>query len=179
MASKQLTANFSLSEFTTSEINDYQMSLLQLLADNLQLVRDNLQEYAEPGKNVSITVTSGFRTQADYDRLKAKGYNPSTTSDHFFGLQLQARPTLGAADIVIKNCTLNHREIAGKIIEWDKAGKVHFGQVIYEYNPATKVSWVHLGNDWKLIFSDKINFFRKKYLMSLNNGKTYVDYTAG
>lgn len=178
MTDKSLTANFKLSEFTSEQPNDYQLSLLQLLAENLQLVRDLLQPFAVTGKKVSITITSGVRTQADYDRLKAKGYNPSTTSDHFCGLQLQCKPTLGAVDICVNNCTLNHREIAGKIIEWDKAAKVSFGQVIYEYNPATKVSWVHLGNDWKKIFSSKITFARAKYLMSLDNGKSYVAYTA-
>lgn len=177
MVDKNLTPNFKLSEFTTIAVSDYQLSLLQLLANNLQIVRDSLQEFAVAGKNVSITITSGVRTQADYDRLKAKGYNPSATSDHFCGLQLQSKPTLGAVDIVVNNCTLSHRQIAAKIIEWDKAGKVHFGQVIYEYNPANKVNWVHLGNDWKQIFSDKINFARAKYLMSLDNGKSYVSFT--
>lgn len=139
-------------------------------------MRDKLQDFAVKGKKVSITITSGVRTLNDYNRLKNNGYNPSTTSDHFCGFQLMAKPTLGAADISVKNCTLTHRQIAAKIIEWDKAKEVHFGQVIYESNPTKKSSWIHLGNDWNQIFTKKIKFSRTKYLMSLDNGKTYVAF---
>lgn len=171
-----LTTNFNLSEFTSEEPSDYQLSLLTLLAENLQIVRDKLQDFAVKGKKVSITITSGVRTLNDYNRLKNNGYNPSTTSDHFCGFQLMSKPTLGAADISVKNCTLTHRQIAAKIIEWDKAKEVHFGQVIYESNPTKKSSWIHLGNDWNQIFTKKIKFSRTKYLMSLDNGKTYVAF---
>ena len=175
MKDKKLTNNFKLSEFIKVDPNDYQLALLQLLADNLQLVRDFLQEFALPKKTVSISISSGVRTQADYDRLVKNGYNPSKTSDHFCGLQLLSKPTLGAADIVVKNCSLSMKEIAAKIIQWDKDGLVHFGQVIYEKNPKTGSEWIHLGNDSTLIFN--YNFAqvvkRQKYLMSLDNGKTY------
>lgn len=177
MASKKLTTNFNVSEFISVEPTDYQLSLLQLLADNLQIVRNKLQDFAVKGKTVSIKITSGVRTLDDYNRLKKNGYNPSTTSDHFCGFQQSAKPTLGAADISVNNCTLNHRQIASKIIEWDKSGEVHFGQVIYEYNPSSKSSWVHLGNDWNQIFTKNISVSRKKYLMSLDNGKTYIAFT--
>ena len=62
------------------------------------------------------------------------------------------------------------------IITWDREERVDFGQVIYEYNPATKSEWIHLGNDPEQIFSDKVVVSRKKYLMSLDNGKTYKDF---
>lgn len=173
MKNKKLTENFSLSEFIKTDPTDYQLQLIEILANNLQLVRNFLQEYALPKKTVSININSGVRTQADYERLIKNGYNPSKTSDHFCGYQLQAKPTLGAADISVKNCSLSLKEIAKKIIEWDKDGLVHFGQVIYEKNPATGSEWIHLGNDPKLIFNFYIIVDRKKYLMSLDNGKTY------
>ncbi|MBR6647147.1 MAG: hypothetical protein IKL09_06505, partial [Clostridia bacterium] len=98
MTDKKLTENFKLSEFISTDPTDYQLQLLQILADNLQLVRTFLQEFVQAGKkSVSITITSGVRTQADYERLVKNGYNPSKTSDHFCGYQLTAKPTLGAA----------------------------------------------------------------------------------
>lgn len=182
MAVVKLTQNFSLSEFTNGTITPYQQSLLQLLANNLQKVRDYLQQFKkDPKKNVCVGISSGVRTQADYDRLIKKGYNPSKTSDHFCGLQLSGKPTLGAADIYVTNCSLSYKEIAKKIIELNKNSLVDFGQIIYEYNPATKAEWIHLGNDWTKIFQDQgiidaISKTRKKYLMSLDNGKTYIDF---
>jgi len=176
MTNKSLTKNFKLSEFISTDPTEYQLCLLTILAENLQKVRDLLQIYAVDGKTVSIGISSGVRTQADYDRLKAKGYNPSKTSDHFCGLQLDCKPTLGAADIYIKNCKLPLKEITSLIITWDREERVDFGQVIYEYNPATKSEWIHLGNDPEQIFSDKVVVSRKKYLMSLDNGKTYKDF---
>lgn len=179
MKDVKLSKNFKLSEFTSVDQTDYSIALLKLLASQLQIVRNGLQEYAkDKKKQVSISINSGVRTQADYDRLKKSGYNPSETSDHFCGLQLKCKPTLGAADITVSNCNLSLQEIAGMIIEWNKEGYVDFGQVIFEYNPKTKFAWIHVGNDWNSIFAstflqDFYNINRKKYLMSLDNGKTY------
>ena len=155
---------------------------MKLLASQLQIVRNSLQEYAkDKKKQVSISINSGVRTQADYDRLKKSGYNPSATSDHFCGLQLKSKPTLGAADIAVSNCILSLQEIASMIIDWNKEGYVDFGQIIFEYNPKTKAAWIHIGNDWNSIFAstflqDFYNINRKKYLMSLDNGKTYKTF---
>ena len=182
MTDFKLTQNFKLSEFTSTDLTPYQTALVQLLANNLQKVRDYLQQFkVDPKKNVSVGISSGVRTQSDYDRLIKKGYNPSKTSDHFCGLQLACKPCIGAVDVYVKNCSLKLKDIVAKIIELDKAGQVNFGQVIYEYNPATRAEWIHLGNDWEKVFSDQgiidsMNKTRKKYLMSLDNGKTYRDF---
>ncbi len=182
MKNIQLARNFKLSEFTKEDPNEYQLALLALLARNLQTVRDKLQQYAVKGKSVGINITSGVRTAADYDRLKAKGYNPSRTSDHFCGLQLLAKPTVGAADLTFTNCSLTTRQIAARIVEWDKDNStgIDLGQVIYEYNPRTGANWVHVSNDWHKVFSEDVaaavDSMRKKYLMSLDNGKTYVPF---
>ena len=177
-----LSKNFKLSEFTSVDQSDYSIALLKLLASQLQIVRNNLQEYAKDRKKqVSISISSGVRTQADYDRLKKSGYNPSETSDHFCGLQLKCKPTLGAADITVSNCSLSLHEIASMIIYWNIEGYVNFGQIIFEYNPKTKSAWIHVGNDWNSIFAstflkDFYDINRKKYLMSLDNGKTYKTF---
>ena len=179
----QLTTNFTLEEFTKTELTEYQLQLVKLLANNLQIVRDNLQPFSKKGKQVSITITSGVRTQADYNRLLKQGYNPSKKSDHFCGVQTDGNPTLGAADIVVNNCSISMKECARRIIEMTNEGIVNFGQVIYEYNPNTKKSWIHLSNDWKCIFKNNdyfspIEYFfkREKYLMSMDNGKTYKKF---
>lgn len=177
-----LSKNFKLSEFTSDDQSDYSIALLKLLASQLQIVRNNLQEYAKDRKKqVSISISSGVRTQADYDRLKKSGYNPSETSDHFCGLQLKCKPTLGAADITVSNCSLSLHDIASMIICWNIEGYVNFGQIIFEYNPKTKSAWIHVGNDWNSIFAstflkDFYDINRKKYLMSLDNGKTYKTF---
>ena len=149
----KLTTNFSLNEFTNETVTPYQQSLLQLLANNLQKVRDYLQQFKkDPKKNVCVGISSGVRTQADYDRLVKKGYNPSKTSDHFCGYQLLSKPTLGAADIKVSNCSLKLQEIANLMIEMNKTGELDAGQIIFEYNPKTKSSWIHVSNDWWCIF---------------------------
>lgn len=182
MTNTKLSKNFSLSEFATSDVTPYTLALLKLLASQLQIIRNALQEYAvDTKKAVSITINSGVRTQADYDRLVKSGYNPSKTSDHFCGLQLLCSPTLGAADIKISNCKLKLYEVAEKIMKMNDDGKIDVGQVIYEYNPKTKSDWIHIGNDWNSIFNadflkDFYKVTRKKFLMSLDNGKTYSNF---
>ena len=171
----QLSKNFTLEEFTKgNSANDYQISLLRLLAENLQIVRDRLQPFAKKGKSVSITITSGLRTMDDYERLKKAGHNPSANSDHFCGFQPGGKPTLGAADIKVNNCTLSLKDVALLVAELTRKGTVHFGQVIYEFNPATGACWIHLGNDPQEVFKDRCTVTRSKYLQSLDNGKSYI-----
>lgn len=177
--STKLTENFALNEFTKGKsVNDYQLSLLKLLAENLQKLRNYLQQFAKDKKKaVCITISSGVRFQGDYERLKAAGYNPSATSDHFCGLQTLAKPTVGAADISVTNCTLSLKEVASRMIEMDKSSELSFGQIIYERNPAKPSEWIHVGNDWTKIFNmNVVKFSRSKYLMSNDNGKTYQTF---
>ncbi|OWV13542.1 hypothetical protein B7992_08275 [Fibrobacter sp. UWH1] len=60
MTDKYLIPNFKLSEFTKSSVTDYQLSLLQLLAKNLQKVRDLLQPYAVSGKRCQFRLPVEF-----------------------------------------------------------------------------------------------------------------------
>ena len=183
MKDVSLSKNFKLSEFVKTDVTDYTLALLKLLASQLQIVRNKLQDYAvDKKKAVSISINSGVRTEEDYKRLIKNGYNPSKTSDHFCGYQLLSKPTLGAADIKVSNCSLKLQEIANMMIEMNKTGDLDVGQVIFEYNPKTKSSWIHVGNDWWRIFEasfiadNKLFETRKKYLMSLDNGKTYQTF---
>lgn len=183
MKDVSLSKNFKLSEFTKSDVTDYALALLKLLASQLQIVRNKLQSYAvDKKKPVSISIHSGVRSEEDYKRLIKNGYNPSKTSDHFCGYQLLSKPTLGAADIKVNNCSLTLQEIANMLIEMNDKGELDAGQIIFEYNPKTKSSWIHFGNDWwrifdaNFIFDNSLFKSRKKYLMSLDNGKTYQTF---
>lgn len=174
----KLTENFMLSEFCDPKnVNDYQVELLTVLANELQRVRNLLQNRKSGTKPVTIKITSGVRTKADITRLKKQGYNPSENSDHLCGLQPNGLPTLGAADITVSNCRLSMKEIALYIKDAVEHDLAFFGQVIYEKNPKTGNEWIHLGNDPELIFSFATNIAsaikRKKFLMSTDNGKTY------
>ena len=178
----KLTDNFALEEFTKEKVTDYQIGLLKVLATQLQKLRDSLQEERiDPKKPVTIGISSGVRTMADYERLKKKGYNPSKTSDHFCGLQLDGKPCIGAADIYVKNCRLSYHDIAQRLILMDQDGVVNVGQVIWEKNPKTGSEWIHIGNDWTYIFEapeviEAINKTRRKYLYSPDNGETYKEF---
>lgn len=183
MKDVSLSKNFKLSEFTKNDVTDYALALLKLLASQLQIVRNKLQSYAvDKKKPVSISIHSGVRSEEDYKRLVKNGYNPSKTSDHFCGYQLLSKPTLGAADIKVNNCSLTLQEIANMLIEMNDKGELDAGQIIFEYNPKTKSSWIHFGNDWwrifdaNFIFDNNLFKSRKKYLMSLDNGKTYQTF---
>lgn len=172
----KLTENFKLSEFCDpKQVTDYQVALLRVLAGELQLVRDLLQDHKSGNKPVTIKITSGVRTKADIARLKREGYNPSENSDHLCGLQPNGLPTIGAADITVYNCALSMREIALLIKRKVELLNICFGQVIYEKNPKTGNEWIHLGNDPELVFRDPIDLAvkRKKFLISTDNGKTY------
>jgi len=180
MASVKLTANFSSSEFG-SDLNEFQLALIKILATNIQIVRDRLNAMnikKVKTKPVSISISSGVRTKADYDRLKANDYNPSSTSDHFCGWAISApKPTLGAADLTFGNCKLSTLEIFKLIVAMNKAGETDFGQVIYEVS-AKGNPWIHVSNNPKSIFVSKVAeaVSRVPYLISTDNGKTYKAY---
>lgn len=174
----KLTENFKLSEFCDpKKVTDYQVALLTVLAEQLQRLRNSLQDHRSGDKPVTININSGLRTKADITRLKKQGYNPSENSDHLCGLQPNGLPTLGAADIKVSNCDMSVKEIALFIKKLVEDQKVFFGQVIYEKNPKTGNEWIHLGNDPEKIFNYTSNIAsaikRKKFLMSTDNGKTY------
>lgn len=174
MKDVKLAKNFSLSEFAKKEVTSYQIQLLTVLAKQLQKVRDSLQSYRSGKKAVSISIASGVRYDGDYERLKKQGLNPAKNSDHFCGLQVGAVPTLGAADIHVNNCQLSLKDVALLIKSMCESGDVRFGQIIYEENPKTGGKWIHLSNDPEYIFNKEvIKVTRKKFLMSLDNGKTF------
>ena len=57
----------------------------------------------------------------------------------------------------------------------DMKGLINFGQIIYERGSAS--GCIHFGNSPKLVFQEGIYCPRTKYLMSLDNGKTYIPFS--
>ena len=179
----QLTKNFKSEEFGEVK-NGYQLKLIEILATELQKVRDwvnkNCKEFAlNSKKDITMTITSGIRTSEDFMRLKSKGYNPSETSDHLCGISVNGSPTLGAADIRFGNFNGNYKELYKKLVAAHEF-YFTFGQMILEYNPSTKCYWIHFGNDPKLIFmpGTAATIARKRFLISNDNGKSYQEYNV-
>ena len=69
MEDKQLTKDFSLSDFNSSDgerVPDHLIPSIQLVANNLQKIKDELSAFHEG--EVSIVVTSGYRSKAVNDQ---------------------------------------------------------------------------------------------------------------
>lgn len=187
--SNKITDNFYYYEFAPKgslkswkPVNKYQKYLIDMLATNLQVLRTDFP------KGSFMKVTSGVRTEQDLVRLESQGYHPSKTSDHYFGFAPRIDrysykydrfgPTYnfssGAADIVPVG-GLSTQDLFKMAIDYYKSGRVHFGQVIFEYNPRTGVSWVHFSNDYKSLFNSEIVTLlnKKRFLSSNNGGKSY------
>jgi hypothetical protein len=116
----QLSAHFSLAEFCR---NSFDLALIPP-GDHLASMRRVCHELLEPIREAyscPVRVTSGYRTLALNDLLRAAGYPASTTSQHMVG---------EAADF-----TLIGKE--GELYEcfgWCQR-KLVYGQCIYYYEP--------------------------------------------
>lgn len=184
-----ITPNFSFYEFRPRfkqkswlPDNEYQEFLLRNLAINLQIVRDHVPN------DVYMRVTSGVRTIADYNRLILSGYNPSETSDHYYGKAVKIKNprkrkkfgttynfSVGAADI--QPAIITARELFNLSFRLVKEQMCDFGQVIYERDPIRNKEWVHYGNSLKEIFSEELisRIGRTQFMKSVDGGKTYIE----
>jgi len=192
----KITNNFSFWEFGPKGCkrswvpsNEYQKMMITTLAENIQKLRDGANALKK-SSNVSIGISSGIRTMADYYRLQGAGYNPSPTSDHFCGMAVPIEAgtakhvkfgdtynfASGAADCVVRGMsTYDFFKIA---MDQFRLSRAEFGQVIYEKDE--KVEWIHLSNAYENYFSDRIVTWLDKtpFLKSLNGGKTYTVATV-
>ena len=126
----QLTKNFSLTEFvqsaTAARLGIYntpsakELENIKKTAEYLQIIRDEI--------GVGIYITSGFRCEKLNKVVKG-----SPTSAHRYG---------SAVDI--HAIGLTSTQLALKIVDIIKAGKIPFDQLILEF-PGTTSTWVHLG----------------------------------
>ena len=85
---RKLTPNFSTTEFDCpcTIPTCVEQRINKDLVDNLQKVRDNLQD--------SLTVTSGYRCQEYQNELEKRGYKTAKNSQHLLG---------NAADVTSRN----------------------------------------------------------------------------
>ena len=195
----ELSKNFYLHEFTNIDhykITIPQWDMLFNLTNNiLEPIRKLLGDYP-------IYITNGVRTYQDYQNLLCNGYNPSITSDHFFGNVIKIPESfnykitkygkyyfysVGACDFYHKK--LSCKEVFDKLLKYANKKekslsfpedvskkKIKIGQLILEQNKKSK--WLHISNPGTLIFSNKINkdyLNRKPFLTSYDNGKTYQE----
>lgn len=188
LLNQKVTEHFNFYEFRPHDTpgswmpeNDYQTKLIINLAKNIEVIRQAMPS------NCSIFISSGVRTKSDYDRLKASGYNPSDTSDHFFGFAVPIDPSnakykkfgptynfsVGAADCIPNGMSI--QDFFKLACEKTRSGVCRFGQVIHEYDPSSKKEWVHLGGDYTAFFEyDIVRFLGKtQFLTSVDGGKTY------
>lgn len=191
--SGDITENFSYREFkptgsldTWVPTNQWQKMLIDRLASQLQIVRTRMPAGS------SMKITMGVRTAGDYARLKASGFHPSETSDHYCGEVVSVDPqspnfkkfgpmyffSVGAADIVPVGMDI---ELFFKMsVDCSVKGFADFGQIIFEHDPIKGMKWVHFANNSASVFSPKIGSFlgREKYLVTTDGGKSYVKYSA-
>ena len=186
---KKLSKNFDYWEFRPHRATKdwapnsrYQKELLLNLVTNLQVVRSAMP------KGAYMLITSGVRTMSDFIRLKDAGYNPSTTSDHFFGVPIPISEnsrkyktfggmysfSVGAADCVPIGMPAD--KFFNLAVDLTRNGECDFGQIILERNSSGTKEWIHFGGCANNFFSPIVTSMlnKSKYLMSANNGKTYV-----
>jgi len=188
-----LTKNFSYKEFRpygslrTWKPKGFHMDyMLKALSFQFQKIRGKLGH--------AMIITSGVRNpEVDFKRMKAKGYNPSYTSDHYFNYPVKIPKTnhkfkrygsvyslgVGAGDVVFPTTSIY--EAFKFIVKMSEKRHVRFGQIIYERykrKNGTLAEWIHFGNEPTLIFNPLlVKFFpRKRYLTSVNGGKSYQIY---
>jgi hypothetical protein len=141
-----------------------------------------------------ITIDDCYRTSEKYDAmLLDKLYNPSKTSDHFWGqtiplvdpsLKAKFGPyytfSVGAVDFRIPSAQ-DMTPLFEKIVSMDRVGLVNTGQCILEaaYDSDKKMTkqWIHISNPRTLVYTQtfikKFGIVKAKYLVSNDNGKTY------
>jgi hypothetical protein len=151
-------------------LSETQQLMINSIIDH---ILNPIEDYA--GK---ILISSGLRTLADRDRLIKQGYNPSKTSDHFYGFMPF---TSGAADFVLSTGSQGTFDLYYDLYRrYDKTKnrivlpktEIEVGQMILEKN---KSYWIHIANPRRMFYSDKCPLPGKMFLKSEDNGKTYIN----
>ena len=129
---------------------------------------------------VAVKAGCGLRSDADVKRLIAQGYNPSRTSDHFYGIPMPQKDgtfytdSCGAADLYVAGLP----GLFGHIVDHfariaDPAARPH--QMIYETGKFS--DWLHIANAPLVAFPDaaaaKKHLSPRPLLYSFDCGKTY------
>ena len=127
-----------------------------------------------------LVVSSGIRSLASYNRLKAKGYNPAKTSDHFFGQDIGGyKLSAGAFDIVPADKNpeaffkflLDHLNRKTNELVFPNGSKVKVGQILIEKGKVSK--WIHISAD-RTKLNSKAAPYSIRVGESMDNGKSFV-----
>jgi len=141
---------------------------------------------------VPIYINDCYRDMVKYRSLIKNGYNPSPTSDHFWGTHVETIRikdknkygskytfSMGAIDFKVKNLELMVG-IFNTIRELVQLNNIKVGQCILEskYEKNIVVSrWIHISNPLELIYNEefikRMNISKGQFLVSQDNGKTY------
>lgn len=165
-----ITENFSWAEFNPEkvDIGIYGDLMVVTLAKSLQKLRDKLNEKFKSRlvgteyKEIGIRITSAVRGAGDYNRLVAKGYKPSITSDHNYGQPIRIPKdfdtkravsgeyyslSAGAVDfqLTVPQGIVSLKEVVRTVTDLAVAGEVDVGQVLLEKQGEKE--WVHIGNN--------------------------------
>lgn len=125
----RLSKNFTLQEFQESDTaRKYGIINLipQKYVPNIQKLVDNVLQPARDWVNMTVIITSGYRSQKLIEALKKEGYNVSPNTQHAYGM---------AADLT---CNDN-----AKLFNFIK-DNLFFDQLIWEGGDDTQPEWVHV-----------------------------------
>lgn len=112
----KLSDSFDSDEFgtnlTANVLNNYYMLCLWVL----QRVRERFGV---------VTITSGYRTKEDHERLKKDGKNPSETSQHLFGEAADFQCPYAESMGLVYRFILDELQFQGEVIYYKKRGHCH------------------------------------------------------
>lgn len=125
------------------------------------------------------TPTSGIRTLDDLARLVRAGYNPSPTSDHFFGLAVPYKGTtytqsVGAVDLYVPGLRSVFKHIVNYFLTKYPNPIDRPRQLIFETS-AKGNDWLHIANVPSRVLSPKMalaSLHRNPLLYNFENGKS-------
>jgi len=113
---EKLTANFKYGEFWSNNFGKPRVEppsgyfgYILYIANQLQKVRDKLNEDFKPKKEIKISITSGYRTK---EWNASKGVEGASNSKHLYGMAADSRaigvPLFIYYSYILRHTDLNH-----------------------------------------------------------------------
>jgi len=145
-------------------------------------LRDKILNPIRDESKTPCNLTDCYRTMAKYIRLQKK-YNPSQTSDHFWGQSIPTKGykrrvygpyysySVGAVDFQANKL----ESVFENVLDLIGRKKINPGQIILEYGK--RLPWIHISNPAILIYSRQfianLAMQSNRILISHDNGKSY------
>lgn len=174
---------FKKSEFMglPAILSYYQKFLYDHLLYTLNVIR---QEVGSP-----MIITSCGRDMGKFNSMIRRGYFPSPTSDHFWGLPVPCSKakhkkiygknftmSVGAVDFITPRASMF--QVFKLAIKLSMGQMIRTGQLIFESRTKpTPAQWIHLSNPRDLVFDpdflNKIGAVKSPLLFTKDGGKNY------